>query len=54
VHAPGEGDDTIVDVAAAHAGVITVTADRALAGRLRAVGAEIRGPRWLWEQLDRS
>ena len=33
VHAPGEGDDTIAAIAAAHDEVIVVTADRGLAAR---------------------
>ena len=53
VHAPGEGDDTIVAVTAAEASgdVIVVTADRALADRVRATGAEVVGPSWLLDQL---
>lgn len=55
VHAPGEGDDTIVGLAVAHvpAGddVVVVTADRALAERVRGAGAEVRGPRWLLDRL---
>ncbi|MDQ6836911.1 MAG: hypothetical protein M3137_00850 [Actinomycetota bacterium] len=64
VHAPGQGDDTLVELAtAAGAGpvaiapgsaetVMVVTADRALAERLRAVGAAVVGPRWLLARLD--
>lgn len=51
VHAPGEGDDTIVEVAEAHGEVVVVTADRALADRVRAVGAEVVGPSWLLDRL---
>jgi uncharacterized protein YaiI (UPF0178 family) len=55
VHAPGEGDDTIVDLVVGHvrAGddVVVVTADRALAERVRGAGAEVRGPRWLLDRL---
>ncbi|MEA2716199.1 MAG: hypothetical protein QOI99_516, partial [Actinomycetota bacterium] len=29
-----------------------VSADRGLAGRVRLVGAEVVGPRWLLERLD--
>jgi len=61
VHAPGEGDDTLVDLAEAAAGagatVTLVSADRGLAARVRAVGAEVVGPRWLLDRLlpdDRS
>ncbi|MCB1248781.1 MAG: hypothetical protein KDB36_05215 [Acidimicrobiales bacterium] len=52
VHAPGEGDDTIAAVAAEHCGCTVVTADRALADRARAVGADVVGPTWLLERLD--
>lgn len=51
VHAPGEGDDTIVSSAASGSDVTVVTADRELAERVRAVGAEVVGPRWLLDQL---
>lgn len=52
VHAPGEGDDTIVAVAEAGTEVIVITADRDLQDRVRAVGADVRGPRWLLERLE--
>ena len=54
VHAPGEGDDTIVAVAAratASGDVVVVTADRELAARVRATSAEVVGPRWLLDRL---
>ena len=51
VHAPGEGDDTIAAIAEAHRDVIVVTADRALAARVRAVDARVVGPSWLLDQL---
>ena len=51
VHAPGEGDDTIAVLAERHRGAVVVTADRELAGRVRAVGAEVVGPSWLLERL---
>ena len=52
VHAPGHGDDTIVDLAAAASKpVVLVSADRALGGRSRAVGAEVVGPSWLLDRL---
>jgi len=51
VHAPGEGDDTIVRLAAAGRDVIVVTADRGLAERVRATDAEVVGPRWLLDRL---
>jgi uncharacterized protein YaiI (UPF0178 family) len=51
VHAPGEGDDTIVAIAEAHREVIVVTADRGLAERVRATDAEVVGPNWLLDRL---
>lgn len=51
VHAPRDGDDTVASIAEARRGVTVVTADRALAGRVRAVGATVVGPSWLLEQL---
>jgi hypothetical protein len=51
VHAPGEGDDTIAAIAQAHRDVVVVTADRALAGRVRAASGEVVGPNWLLDQL---
>lgn len=51
VHAPGEGDDTIASLAEATRDVVVVTADRGLAARVRAVGAQVVGPRWLLDQL---
>lgn len=48
VHASGHGDDTISAFAeAANGPVLLVSADRALADRCRAVGAEVVGPSWL-------
>jgi uncharacterized protein YaiI (UPF0178 family) len=51
VHAPGEGDDTIATMAETNRDVVVVTADRALAQRVRAAGAEVVGPTWLLDQL---
>lgn len=51
VHAPGEGDDAIVTIAESHPGVVVVTADRRLIERLRAIDAEVLGPRWFLDQL---
>ncbi len=46
VAAPGSGDDTIVDLVRASPDPTTVvTADRALRERVRALGAEVLGPR---------
>src|SRR3989442_4800137 len=55
VHAPGEGDDTIIAIAEAHRDVVVVTADRELAERLRAANAKVVGPSWLLDRLlDRT
>ncbi|HEV2758614.1 MAG TPA: hypothetical protein VGV86_03505 [Acidimicrobiales bacterium] len=52
VHAPAEGDDTVVAVATdATEGVVVVSADRALGCRCRAVGADVVGPGWLLDRL---
>jgi 8-oxo-dGTP pyrophosphatase MutT (NUDIX family) len=52
VAAPGEGDDTIADLAGRLPGRrFVVTADRELRRRCLAVGAEVTGPRWLTAQL---
>jgi hypothetical protein len=49
-HAAGEGDDLLADLAGP--GTLLVTADRELAARARARGAEVVGPRWLLDRLD--
>jgi predicted RNA-binding protein with PIN domain len=58
VHAPGEGDDTIVEEVARagkqSASVAVVTADRGLAGRIEELGARRLRPGWLLDQLDRG
>lgn len=55
VHAPGEGDETLVVVAtAASEPVVLVSADRALGDRCRAVGSDVVGPNWLLERLSSS
>ncbi len=52
VHAPGQGDDTVVAIAAAATEpVTTVTADRALGERCRAAGSEVVPPSWLLDRL---
>jgi hypothetical protein len=52
VHAAHEGDDTLVaETATAHEGVIFVSADRRLLERVRGLGAETVGPRWLYDRL---
>jgi hypothetical protein len=56
VAAPGEGDDTIVSVAAEFRDrghdVIVVTSDRGLSERIVEVGGRVRGARWLRDLLD--
>ncbi|MCU1485301.1 MAG: hypothetical protein JWN67_2047 [Actinomycetia bacterium] len=52
VHAPGEGDDALAERAGD--GVTLVTADRGLAERARAAGADVVGPRWLLDRLSGS
>ncbi len=51
-HAPGSGDDELA--ALAGPGTVLVTADRALAARATARGAEVLGPRRLLALLDAS
>ena len=51
VHAPGEGDDTIATIGAAHDGAVVVTADRALAERVRPANGTVVGPSWLLDRL---
>ena len=51
VHARGEGDDTIAVFAETYPGVVVVTADRALAGRVRRANGKVVGPSWLLDQL---
>lgn len=54
LHAPGAGDDMLIDVAAdASDQVVTlVTADRELRRRAEALGADVIGPGWLLELLE--
>ncbi|GAA3630930.1 hypothetical protein [Microlunatus ginsengisoli] len=56
VHAPGEGDDTIVDetrgVVAERRTAAVVTADRGLAARIEEVGGRLLRPGWLLGRLD--
>jgi hypothetical protein len=49
-HAPGEGDEMLVEICAP--GVVLVTADRELRERARERGADVQGPGWLLDQLD--
>jgi hypothetical protein len=52
VHAAGEGDETLVELAAAAGEPVTlVSADRALGVRCREVGADVVGPSWLLDRL---
>jgi len=53
VHAAGEGDDALAALAERGPPPVTlVTADRGLAERVRRVGAEVVGPRWLIDRLE--
>jgi hypothetical protein len=53
VHAPGHGDDALVEVAArSEAPVVLVSADRELRRRVRALGAQVVGPSWLLDRLS--
>ena len=53
VHAAGEGDDALAALAESGPPPVTlVTADRGLAERVRRVGAEVVGPRWLLDRLE--
>jgi hypothetical protein len=53
VHASGEGDDTLVAVAAeSDEAVVLVSADRALGDRVRRHGGDVVGPNWLLERLS--
>lgn len=56
VHAPGEGDETIVEEVARAttqgAAVAVVTADRGLAARVERYGAQLLRPGWLLRRLD--
>ncbi|MFK3985221.1 hypothetical protein ACI2K4_33210 [Micromonospora sp. NPDC050397] len=57
VPAPGSGDDRIVELVRAEAPgrrCVVVTADRELRARVTALGAEVRGPRWLRPVTDRG
>jgi hypothetical protein len=56
VSASGSGDDQIVDLVRDEATgrrCVVVTADRELRARVSALGAEVRGPRWLRPATDR-
>ena len=53
VHAPASGDDTIVAlVAHSNEQVVLVTADRGLRRRAEELGAQVVGPRWLFDRLE--
>jgi phosphoglycerate dehydrogenase-like enzyme len=56
VHAAGEGDDTLAELAVAAAArgekVVLVTADRGLAARVRDKGVVVVGPTWLLDRVD--
>ena len=56
VHAPGSGDDTIVDQVRRRSAdgydVVVVTADRALRERVASAGGSSLGPSWLLAQTS--
>jgi hypothetical protein len=56
VHAPGSGDDTIVEQVRTRstdgADVVVVTADRGLRDRVAAAGGSSVGPSWLLERTS--
>lgn len=54
LHAPGSGDDMLIDVSskASDRSITLVTADRELRQRAEALGAEVVGPGWLLELLE--
>jgi hypothetical protein len=54
LHAPGGGDDMLIEVAAnaSDQAVTLVTADRELRRRAEALGAAVIGPGWLLELLE--
>jgi hypothetical protein len=53
LHAPGSGDDALIDVVerTPDEEVTLVTADRELRRRAEALGAAVVGPRWLFERV---
>jgi predicted RNA-binding protein with PIN domain len=57
VHAPGSGDDAIVDAVTDHLAtedgheVVVVTADRALRARVETTGGRCLGPAWLLQKI---
>jgi rRNA-processing protein FCF1 len=54
VHAPSSGDDSLVALATDSSGqVVLVSADRALRHRAESIGADVVGPGWLLDRLDR-
>jgi rRNA-processing protein FCF1 len=53
IHAPGSGDDTVVDSLPGDGeSVVVVTSDRGLRGRVEGRGAGVVGPRWLLDRLE--
>jgi hypothetical protein len=53
LHAPKNGDDTLLAVIADATGPVTLlSADRALRQRAEVLGAKVAGPRWLIGLLD--
>lgn len=58
VHAPGSGDDAIVEKVRARCSdgddAVVVTADRVLRGRVAAAGGSCVGPSWLLARLPQA
>lgn len=53
LHAPGNGDDTLVSTVSDQADEVTlVTADRELRRRVEALGASVVGPGWFLDLLE--
>ena len=53
VHAPGNGDDTLVAlITGGVPPIVLVSADRELRRRAAGGGAEVVGPTWLLDRLD--
>jgi hypothetical protein len=55
VHAPRSGDEMLLNVVADTGSQVTlVSADRALRRQAQGLGAEVVGPRWLMDLLDKE
>jgi hypothetical protein len=51
LHAGGSGDDLLIRLAGQSDRAVLVSADRALGDRVRELGGEVVGPRWLRARL---